>query len=240
MKEQLLTALRAAAPFYAQFSAALSPTEQAATGTLAHWSAKDTLAHITFWNDNFRQQISDFAADQTLMNFPSESHPDELNAFNDANFARWHAATWEAVQTWQTDTLNAIIERVEHTDEALLLDKAFIWTGERSQFQAALNNVWHHAMLHFSDYCIKAGQLEHGLALHQTALQTTAQVSANNHGSRVYGLAGFYARTGQPELALTTLTQAITLLPRVQIWAADDPEFDTLRPLPAFQALLKA
>jgi hypothetical protein len=76
MKTELLNALHQARAFYHDFVAGLTEAERQETGTLALWNAKDMLAHITFWNENWLRQLE--AAER------SEPQPDFTN-FNEQN-----------------------------------------------------------------------------------------------------------------------------------------------------------
>ena len=56
----------------------------------------------------------------------------------------------------------------------------------------------------------------------------------------LYNLACFYATTGQPDKALPLLPEALRLRPDLVEWSKEDSDLDTLRDMPAFQALYAA
>lgn len=72
----------------------------------------------------------------------------------------------------------------------------------------------------------------------QNAFQRAIQVEPG-YGPAHYNLAAFFAQTEQPRKAINSLKRAIQLDPRAKRPLADDPDFQNIRHLPEFQALLR-
>ena len=53
----------------------------------------------------------------------------------------------------------------------------------------------------------------------------------------IYNLGCFYARNGEADRAIAAVGEALPLIPSLVEWSKQDTDLDSLRDLPAFQAL---
>jgi len=67
MKEELTELLQKGRAVEKEFIAALSDQERGASGSLEHWTAKDTLAHNAYWRKHHAEQLLTYT-DGTYLN----------------------------------------------------------------------------------------------------------------------------------------------------------------------------
>src|SRR6059058_4466753 len=69
----------------------LNDTERAAIGTPEHWSARDHVAHITFWKQRLSLRLAALARNETPPRF------DDVEHLNAQTFEEQHQRPWSDV-----------------------------------------------------------------------------------------------------------------------------------------------
>ncbi len=94
-------------------------------------------------------------------------------------------------------------------------------------------------MLHYADFYRRRGDLAKGTQVYQASVAAVADWP-EQYGIARYNLACFYALSGQTELALSELREALQLRPNLIEWSKQDPDLAALRAEPAYQALYQS
>jgi hypothetical protein len=220
-----------------EWLADLSAAQREAVGTAESWSAKDTLAHFTFWERNTADRVA--AARQGA----TPPQLGEENAVNGEVFEAQRERSWDEVIADADTAYAALTAEVRAADAALLTDpERFAWQGGRPLTLSVLGNGFWHPLEHMSRFYLAHGNLERATTLQQGVALSDAAMRwfPGGRGTALYNLACFYATTAQPEQALALLPEALSLSPDLVEWSKQDSDLDSLRDDPAFQALYRS
>lgn len=233
MKTELLTALHQAQALQQDFVASLTDAEQQEVGTLAHWNAKDTLAHITFWDENLLRRLE--AAEH------NEPQPDftDFNEQNDAQYMLRHDYSWERVIAENENILATLLAKAQEYDEEMLTNpERHEWTTGAPLYKRFLGSAYRHALFHFMDFYSKRGAFDRALTMQQRAVEQLSVFGGEERGLMLYNLACLYATSQHPNEALALLPEALQLAPNIKEFAKQDPDLVSLHETPAFQAVV--
>jgi hypothetical protein len=73
--------------------------------------------------------------------------------------------------------------------------------------------------------------------LESVALMRDLFGKGDEYANAVYNLGCFYAKRGRASDAIARVGEALAVNPRLTEWSKEDSDLDSLRDLPAFQAL---
>jgi tetratricopeptide (TPR) repeat protein len=219
------------------WAAALSDAERQASGSAEQWAAKDTLAHIAFWQQTQAERIA--AARQGAV-------PRDTNDFETINgqvFEEKHVQTWEQAQADAERAYAALVSEVRAAGTALLTDPSRLpWKTERALTSSILGNGFWHPFEHIARSYAERGDLASASAVQQQVVsaEDALQHIPGEQGAALYNAACFFATTRQPDRALALLPEALRLRPDLVEWSKQDSDLDSLRDLPDFQALYES
>lgn len=244
IKTTVLDLLRMARHDEQHFVASLTAAERAATGTLDHFSPKDMLAHIASWKRRHAEKLAAAARGETPPSWRDMDLVDQLNAETYATFQHhsWPDVLAESERAY--DDLVAQVERLSE-DELTAPDRYAWQEGEPLWAETLGNGAWH-PFEHLIPFYRERGELDHVarlqatlLAAHENLVGMARETRAPPRmlGGMLYNLACLYATSGQPNRALPLLAEALRLRPGLVKWSQQDHDLDSLRALPAFQAL---
>jgi tetratricopeptide (TPR) repeat protein len=96
-----------------------------------------------------------------------------------------------------------------------------------------------HPLLHQSDFYLKRGDGERAAGVQEAAVGRLAELddSPEWRSIPIYNLACYDALCGQSEKALDWLREALALNPGFVEWSRQDPDLESLRGLPGYQAI---
>lgn len=218
---------------WGQFTAA----EQAAHGTLDNWALKDLAAHISEWKDRDASRLDAARQDRA---------PEGGLDFDSANLEIFEAhrnKTWAEVMDLEKRAFEHLLASVEaHPESALLDTESVEWTGGRSLAWIAAFTGYYHPHAHVSEFLAKRGDYETAEAIQIRILEAMDSLddSPRARGTNLYNLACFYALNGVPERALENLSKSFALWPELVEWSTQDADIDSLRGMPAYEALIQA
>lgn len=212
----------------------LSDAERDTPGSPEQWSAKDVLAHITFWQEVACARLAaarDGSAPPTFGDF---------QLVNERIFEERRARPW-AQTIGDAEQANATLaEHVRALDaEALTNPQQFAWANGRALLPGIVSNGFWHPLEHVARFYVGRGEPARAADLLEQAVVQEPALGAlpDERGKALYNLACFYATTGQPGRALPLLPEALRLQPDLVEWSKQDSDLDELRTLPEFQAL---
>lgn len=220
--------------------ASLSAAEREAIGTPQSWSAKDFVAQIAFWKHLQTGKLQTALRGEPLPEWTSSEVVDPLDA---ANYVRWQHQPWEAIAAEALRAYQVLLAQVETMSERELADDSR--DGGALWPETLGNGIWHPysqlIRLAESRYDTTGKQriLQARLATNERVLAILAATGATNESraNQMYNMACYYALAGNADRALALLAEAFYLRARLMAFAQHDSDLDTLRELPAFQAL---
>lgn len=237
MRAKLIALIQRGAADQRDFIATLSEAERMATGTPAAWAVKDHLAHLNFWR---RQSVIRLAAAKDGTEPPNV---DDFEALNARAFAEQQQTPWadlvadsERLFTEATDLLAGF------TDDELTDPQRYPWRNGQPLATSLTGNYFEHPAEHYTQLYRERGDTARAEAQQQAVVKTIAELFGQSaaYANALYNLGCYYARNAEPERAISALRQALPLNPSLVEWSRQDTDLDSLRTLPAFQALYPA
>ncbi len=206
----------------------LGETERTAIGTPERWSAKDHVAHRTFWHQDLILKVTAILQHQEIP--PSEESDDQLNSmvFEKHKLRPWSALHAESERVYAE--LITLIERLSEEDLTVSHRFASI-TGGKPLYTAFLGSCYEHDQEHLVQYYSDRHDLPRAIEIREKYANRViqAEVPAWVKGWFLYNLACFYAQQNQLEQAAARLQEALTLAPDLKEQSKSDPELVALR-----------
>jgi rhodanese-related sulfurtransferase len=217
--------------------AGLTDAERSAAGAPEHWSAKDIVVHMAAWKQRHAQKLVAALRGEIPPMWTDMELVDRLNA---ETFAAWQHCSWREVLDQAERAFVALYTQVERMVEEELADpNRFAWQNGEPLWEETLGNgVWH-PYTHLTEFYRRRGDTERATGLHEALVGALTEFGSppKLRGNATYNLVCVYATTGQPGKALAMLPEAQQLNPNLMQWSQNDPDLESLRGEPAFQAL---
>lgn len=209
----------------AAFFQELGESECAAIGTPGLWSAKDHVAHRTFWHQDLVLKLKAIRQQQEVPS--SEEDTDQINA---RVVEEHRLQPWSEVYAESARVYAELLALTEQLSEEALTTSTWI-SGEKPLYTAFLGSCYEHDQEHLVQYYSDRNDLPRAMQLRErcAARILQAEVPAWVKGSFLYNLACFYAQQHQLEQAAARLQQAVTFAPDLQERSKRDPDLATLR-----------
>lgn len=210
------------------FLQGLDETERSAIGTPEHWSAKDHIAHMTFWR---QQVVLSLVAIVQHQEHPLNGKSVEEN--NDATFEEKHLRPWSDILSEYQQT-NADLTKLtaQLSQEDLTEPQRFDWLPEgNALYTKLIGNCYEHPQEHLVQYYLDRHDISRATQIREACANRVLQAEMPDFmkGNILYNLACFYALQNQLEKAATTLQEALTLTPALKEWSLSDSDLNTLR-----------
>jgi tetratricopeptide (TPR) repeat protein len=237
VKANLLEAVARGRADQQAFVEQLGDEERAAMGAMDHWSAKDHLAHLNFWR---RQSIARLEA---AANGEMPPDTDDFQHLNEETFEAERLARWADVLA-EADRLFAVVvpALAPLSEEDLADAHRYPWRKGNPLAWTVIGAFLEHPAEHYAQWYREQGDTARALARYQETVQTMWDLfgASEVYGNALYNLGCYYAQAGETEAAIDAVRQAFPLDPRLVEWSKQDSDLDSLRNLPAFQALYSA
>ena len=233
MKKELTDLLEKGYQAEKSFIATLSNEERNAVGTLEHWTAKDSIAHNSYWRKRHAENILAVLAGKS----PVEVDDDEINA---GVYSRYKDQYWNEVDALADKSLEVMGEALSAlSEDDLQRDDFYPWEQGRPLWKEIVGNIYTHPIIHLSDWHVKRGNLTRATEMYQemTVQLTSLDNGPEWQGTIRYNLACSYSLTGETEKAIRELKQALKMNPALIEWSQQDPDFEPIRETPEFKAL---
>jgi tetratricopeptide (TPR) repeat protein len=219
------------------FAAALSAAERLQVGSPDHWSAHDVLAHIAEWKERQARRIQLSERGQDL---PSTTDIDNANRMI---FEAHHQKSWDQIAVLLQHA-NRHLLRMVRALPPVALDQVdrYPWQNRVPLWRRIIGNAVTHPVTHMSAYDREHARLQQADRRQEETARLLAGLDSDPgwRGIVSYNLACYYALAGHKQAALQGLQQALSLNPGLLEWSKDDPDFDSLRHEPDFQAIYQA
>ena len=206
----------------------LDETERTAIGTPELWSAKDHMAHRTFWHQDLILKVTAILQHQEIP--PSEESDDQINAmvFEEHKLHPWSALHVESERVYAE--LIQLIEQLSE-DDLTAPNRFPSITGEKPLYAAFIGSCYEHDQEHLAQYYSDRHDLPRVMQIREKCANRImqAEVPAWVKGWFLYNLACFYAQQNQLEKAAALLPEALTFAPDLQEQSKSDPDLVALR-----------
>ena len=206
----------------------LGETERTAIGTLERWSAKDHVAHRTFWHQDLILKVTAILQHQEVP--PSEESDDQINAMV---FEEHKLHPWSALHAESERVYAELITLAEQLSEEDLTDSHHFAsiTGGRPLYTAFLGSCYEHDQEHLAQYYLDWNALPQAIQIRERCANRVLQAEVPEwvKGWFLYNLACFYAQQNQLEKAAARLQEAVAFAPGLKERSQSDPELVALR-----------
>ena len=190
----------------------LTEEERKETGKFEKWSARDIIAHNTFWKNRRLQDINLALAG---------SSPDRAEDYNEINkevFEENKNRRWEEIR----DNFNEAFQKLIKTVSAASMDDL---TNEKtSPWKMVIIYCCLHPIGHLDRYYVNRNQRFYAINLWKAATGYLESLPASSGiiGTAKYNLARHYLVSGEDYMGSRLLREAITLNPKLKEKAKKD------------------
>jgi tetratricopeptide (TPR) repeat protein len=209
------------------FVQALDPTERAAIGSPTHWSAKDHVAHMTFWRQQLNLKL------QAILRQQTPTGMDDYEQMNSIVFERQRQRPWSAILAESDHAYAELISLTDQlSDEELSAFGRFEWIPDGwPLYITYMGNCYEHTAQHLAQYYLDRQDRSQALRTYEAWVERIVQAAAPDtlKGYVLYNLACFYAMHAEVEQAMTTAQQAWMLHPPLKEFARSDPDLVAVR-----------
>lgn len=209
------------------FVQALDPAERAAIGSPAHWSAKDHVAHMTFWREQLNLKL------RAILRHETPTGAEDYEQLNPIIFERHRQRPWPEILAESDAAYDELIALTEQLgDDDLIAFGLFEWIPDGwPLYTAYLGNCYEHAAQHLAQYYLDRHNPAQALRTYELWVEQVIQTAAPDalKGYVQYNLACFYATHAAEEQAATTVQRALTLHPALKEFARTDPDLVAVR-----------
>lgn len=219
------------------FADHLTEEERATAGTEQHWSAKDTLFHNMVWANFHLTRLQAFERDGV---WPEREDGGDFDKSNREIFEEYRNKTWDEAYAMVRDTYAAADAYLARTSEDELLTEIEFEGKQYEKWRVIAADHIVHPMIHLWEYLHKHHH-DDVLAdvFGEPFLASLVEVSDDPgwRGTQLYNVACIRALSGQTQQAIADLRAGLQLAPSLIDWSKEDPDLDSLRDDPAYQAL---
>jgi hypothetical protein len=218
------------------FVEALDPAERERIGTFENWSARDMLAHNAAWKGSLASELAAAARGD-----PSARGDDfDYNAENEVIFEAHQGKSWAEILAHIEQAHVALLEQLAALSEDDLARRDLMpWQDNRPVWRLFAGNGIMHPQLHLAEAYRNLGATQQAAEMIAALGEPLAGLDAEPAWQSTvrYNQACGEALLGQPEAALASLRQALTLNADLIPWSREDSDLASLRDLPEYQAL---
>lgn len=210
------------------FLQALDETERTAIGTPELWSAKDHVAHRTFWHQDLLLKLK-----ANLQHHEVPASSQDEGQLNSMVFEEQRQRSWPEIRAESERVYAELLKVTEQfSEEDLTVSNRFTSiTGGRPLYTAFLGGFYEHDQEHIAQYYSDRHDLPRAIEIRENCVNRVIQSELPEwvKGSFLYNLACFYSLQNELTKAAALLQEALTLAPRLQERALSDPDLVALR-----------
>ncbi|GCE05379.1 DinB family protein [Dictyobacter aurantiacus] len=226
-KPLLLELLQQAQDRQNAFFLQLPSGELEVIGEPYYWSAKDHVAHLTFWRRHLVARVRAILRGETP---PSSKDFERINTivFTENRYRSWPDILAESDQVYTE--LITLSEQL--TEEDLTAFNRFDWIGQGLPlYLLYMGGCYEHTQIHLGYYLSERHNVQRAREIHEewsSSVIDRREAPDALKGNLLYNLACFYATHSYMEKTRTTLQQSIALDPQNEEFARTDPDLAEL------------
>jgi len=235
MKKELTELLQLGYQIEKDFMVALSEEERNADGTFEYWTAKDNVAHNSYWRKRHAEDVLEVLAGKS----PVEVEDDDVN---EGVYAQYKNQSWDEVDTLLDTSLERMGEALAKLSEDDLQSDDFYPWEHRPLWRELVGNMYTHPIIHISEWYIKKGNTTRAAEMYREMTRQLVSLddSPDWQGTIRYNNACSFSLLGDKETAINELREALKLNPDLTEWSKQDPDFEAIRGEAGFKALYDA
>jgi len=178
MKKELTGLLEKGYQAEREFIAALTDEERNTNGSFELWTAKDILAHDSYWRKHHAENILAVLAGKT----PTQTDDDQIN---EEVYSQYQDQSWDQVEALARTSLERVRDALAALSEDDLQNGDFYpWLDGRPLWREFVGNIYTHPILHVSDWYIKRGNATRAAKMYQ---EMTGQLTSLDDSSEWLG-----------------------------------------------------
>jgi uncharacterized damage-inducible protein DinB len=219
----------------------LTDAERNQTGTMEHWSAKDTLAHIAAWQSRWVSWLAPLADDKPFADEGPEPVEEEDRA-NAKIFAEFQPCSWEQIHAAYQTASRRILRLVALlSEEDSSTPRRFAWLKEQTLAARLSGTFYWHVQDHLARMFLARREPERAIKVaEEFSSQVGADEPARERGVAFYNLACYCALAGKSALAISNLKPAFSIYPELIELSKKDTDLDMLRGLAEFESVYQS
>ncbi len=232
IKAQLLEILEKSKEADEAFLASLSDDEKVETGRFERWTAKDNLAHASYWSDMRARQAMAFVREEDFGPAP------QYEQANVVVYERYVESPWDEVLALAEQGNARMLEAVQGMDEEALNRPSAVSEGT-PMWQWLLGVAFTHKLAHFCVFYEQHGHKQVVSRLWRQWAEAVSPLDAGPdwQGGVHYNAACSLALVGEVEAALDELKLGIELRPGLKGWSRLDSDLASLHDDPRYKEL---
>ena len=198
------------------------------------WSPKDNLFHAIFWAKRRLDILETLEKGEEW----EDSGFDDFEEENKLVYQEFKDHTWQDAVEMAEKTYLGMIAYLERIDEKTLL--GFREGEERTIWRSIVDNFASHPMIHLWEQLVAIDRIDTLVEIfgeNYFNMLLDIDESEAYQGGVYYNQACLLALTGNPQKAVEYLGKSLQMVPALVEWSTQDTDLDSLRELPAFQAL---
>ena len=219
------------------FVESLDESERAAEGKPDDWAIKNALVHVGLWDQRMGVNVKAFGQGKPLTDWG------DYNDVNAQDFEEHKGDSWDQVVALLERSQAALLAGIEALDEDQLGSTDWLPEApERELWGRISGTCVMHPLIHMTGYLAENGKADQALEIILEISPPLAKLDDSDdwQGLIVYNKSCYYALTGQKAKALELLAKSLKLRPQLAEWSKEDPDLDSLREEPEYQALYPA
>ena len=206
-KHELLYLVQTAYEQILRMADELTAEQKQEKGGMHLWSARDTLAHLTFWSRHFNSKLEKSARGEAV--YPVQY----FNQINDGVLLEHMEQPFEEALVEFKATQAELAEKYKAFSASELADPGkFIWLEGRPLSERIISDSITHPILHLCDFYAKHQQLERAMEI-QENLPHLLKDFPGAAATASYNLACFYALNGMQQKAIPLLEESFQIRP---------------------------
>lgn len=232
LKEDLIAILEKSRETELAFIASLSEDEKTETGSFEHWSAKDNLAHASYWADVRARQAMAFIWEEDFGPVP------QYEQANVEVFEQYVESDWDEVMALAGQGNARMLEAIQGMDEEELKGPSAVSEGT-PMWQWLLGIVFTHKLTHFAQFYDQHGRKGEVGRLWKEWAEAVSPLDSGPdwQGGVHYNAACSLALIGEVDAALAELKRGLELRPGLKGWSRLDSDLATLHDRPGYKEI---
>jgi DinB superfamily len=235
IKSKLIAVIERGEADQAALVAELSDADKAAVGEPDHWAVKDQIAHLNFWRERTLRRLIAVRDGSE----PPGPVPD-FQPENERNFAAQQYTPWSEIIGDSDQLLREAKQVIGKLTDAQLTEPQQTASVEITLSERVVSDYMEHPSEHLTQLWRERGDAARADEQERATVQVIGELFGKKttiYGYALYNLGCFYARNGETTQAIAAVGEALPLIPSLVEWSKQDPDLDSLRDIPAFQAL---
>ncbi|GHO48039.1 TPR end-of-group domain-containing protein [Ktedonospora formicarum] len=205
----------------------MSEAERNAAGEWTLWSAKDHIAHRTFWRQDLNRKLTALVQQQEI---PSTDEDEEH--LNESTYKTQSQRPWLDIHADSEHAYAELFRLAEQLSEDDLTSTRFpAISGKNPLYTTFFGALFEHEHEHLAQYYVDHHDLPKAIEVRERCINTILQTGVPEwvKGWFIYNLACFYAQHNELEKAATRLQEAVTATPELEERSKSDPDLAALR-----------